>query len=100
MSTLEKIKDLPFDYYQMYDCSPEEIIKSYNLIPTDVAQLQKIKGHDEIFREGLEKSKSVIAPLLDVIVASSSWQKYTAFTPPIASLQSNALPVVNSQAIL
>ena len=24
---LEKIKDLPFDYYQMYDCSPEEIIK-------------------------------------------------------------------------
>ena len=25
--TLEKIKDLPFDYYQMYDCSPEEIIK-------------------------------------------------------------------------
>ena len=26
-STLEKIKNLPFDYYQMYDCSPEEIIK-------------------------------------------------------------------------
>ena len=26
-STLEKIKDLPFDYYQMYDCYPEEIIK-------------------------------------------------------------------------
>ena len=24
---LEKIKNLPFDYYQMYDCSPEEIIK-------------------------------------------------------------------------
>ena len=24
---LEKIKDLPFDYYQIYDCSPEEIIK-------------------------------------------------------------------------
>ena len=22
---LEKIKDLPFDYYQLYDCSPEEI---------------------------------------------------------------------------
>ena len=22
---LEKIKDLPFDYYQIYDCSPEEI---------------------------------------------------------------------------
>ena len=23
--TLEKIKDLPFDYYQMYDCAPNEI---------------------------------------------------------------------------
>ena len=43
--------------------SPEEIIKSYNLIPTDVVQLQNIKGHDEIFRESLEKSKSVIAVL-------------------------------------
>ena len=41
--------------------SPEEIIKAYNLIPTDVAQLQNIKGPDEIFREQLEKSKSVIA---------------------------------------
>ena len=24
---LEKIKDLPFDYYQIYDCTPEEIKK-------------------------------------------------------------------------
>ena len=24
-SILEKIKDLPFDYYQIYDCSPIEI---------------------------------------------------------------------------
>ena len=24
-SILEKIKDLPFDYYQIYDCTPEEI---------------------------------------------------------------------------
>ncbi len=43
--------------------SPEEIIKSYNLIPTDVSELQKIKGHDEIFREQLEKTKSVTAVL-------------------------------------
>ena len=30
---LEKIKNLPFDYYQLYDCTPEEIIlikKIYN----------------------------------------------------------------------
>tara|TARA_B100000029_G_scaffold353161_1_gene345786 strand:- start:16 stop:2100 length:2085 start_codon:yes stop_codon:yes gene_type:complete len=43
--------------------SPEEIIKSYSLVPTDVAQLQNIKGHDEVFREQLEKSKSIIAVL-------------------------------------
>ena len=43
--------------------SPEEIIKAYNLIPTDVSELQDIKGHDEIFREQLEKSKSIIAVL-------------------------------------
>ena len=24
---LERIKDLPFDYYQIYDCTPEEIRK-------------------------------------------------------------------------
>ena len=31
---LEKIKNLPFDYYQLYDCSPEEISlikKNYNI---------------------------------------------------------------------
>ena len=27
---LEEIKDLPFDYYQLYDCSPEEIKKIKN----------------------------------------------------------------------
>ena len=43
--------------------SPEEIIKAYSLIPQDVSELQNIKGHDEIFREQLEKSKSVIAVL-------------------------------------
>ena len=43
--------------------SPEEVIKSYNLITTDVVQFQNIKGHDEVFREALEKSKSVIAVL-------------------------------------
>ena len=27
---LEEIKDLPFDYYQLYDCSPEEVKKIKN----------------------------------------------------------------------
>ncbi len=43
--------------------SPEEIIKAYNLIPTDISELQNLKGHDEIFREQLEESNSVIAVL-------------------------------------
>ena len=43
--------------------SPDEIIKAYNLIPTDVSELQNIKGHDEIFKEQLENSKSIIAVL-------------------------------------
>ena len=43
--------------------SPEEIISAYNLIPDDVVRLQNIKGPDEIFREQLEKSKSVTAVL-------------------------------------
>jgi len=43
--------------------SPEEIIKSYGLIPSDVAELQKLKGHDDIFAEKLKESKSIIAVL-------------------------------------
>ena len=33
------------------------------MITTDVTQIQKIKGHDEILREELERSNSVIAVL-------------------------------------
>ncbi len=55
--------------------SPEEIIKSYNLIPTDVSELQKIKGHDEIFREQLEKSKSVTAVLGSNVPSHSNYDR-------------------------
>ena len=34
--------------------SPEEIIKSYGLIPSDVAELQKLKSPDELFSEKLK----------------------------------------------
>ena len=43
--------------------SPEEIIKSYDLIPSDVADLQKLKGHDDLFAEKLKESKSITAVL-------------------------------------
>ena len=41
--------------------SPDQIIKSYNLSPSDFSEFNKIKGHDEVFTEQLRNSKSVIA---------------------------------------
>ena len=55
--------------------SPEEIIKSYNLIPTDVSELQEIKGHDEIFGEELKKTKSVTAVLGSSVPSHSSYDR-------------------------
>ena len=55
--------------------SPEEIIKSYSLIPDDVAQLQKIKGHDEVFREQLDKSNSVLAVLGSNVSSHGSYDR-------------------------
>ena len=43
--------------------SPEEIIKSYGLIPSDVAELQNLKSPDDLFAEKLKASKSIIAVL-------------------------------------
>ena len=55
--------------------SPEEIIKSYNLVPTDVIEIQNIRGHDEIFREQLEKSNSVIAVLGSNVSSHGSYDR-------------------------
>ena len=81
-STLEKIKDLPFDYYQMYDCSPEEIIKikeKYNkkIIAAlnienkeDVKKYKDYKDISEIIlfdSKGYEKSMSFDHNLLDEV---------------------------------
>ena len=43
--------------------SPEEIIKSYGLIPSDIAELQNLKSPDDLFAEKLKESKSIIAVL-------------------------------------
>ena len=81
-STLEKIKDLPFDYYQMYDCSPEEIFKikeKYNkkIIAAltvenkkDVRKYKDYKNISEIIlfdSKGYEKSMSFDHNLLDEV---------------------------------
>ena len=81
-STLEKIKDLPFDYYQMYDCSPEEIIKikqKYNkkiiaaLTIENKEDIKKYKEYENISEiilfdsKGYEKSMSFNHNLLDEV---------------------------------
>ena len=80
--TLEKIKDLPFDYYQMYDCSPEEIIKikkKYNkkiitaLTIENKEDVKKYKDYKDISEiilfdsKGYEKSMSFDHNLLDEV---------------------------------
>jgi len=55
--------------------SPDEIIKAYNLIPTDISELQNIKGHDEIFSEQLKKSKSVTAVLGSNVPSHSNYDR-------------------------
>ena len=76
---LDKIKDLPFDYYQLYDCSPEEIKKikeKYNkkiitaLTITEKKDVNKYKLFSEMTdiylfdSKGYEKSASFDHSLL------------------------------------
>ena len=82
VSTLEKIKDLPFDYYQMYDCTPEEIFKikeKYNkkiiaaLTIKNKEDVRKYKDYENISEiilfdsKGYEKSMSFDHNLLDEV---------------------------------
>ena len=55
--------------------SPEEFLKAYNLIPTDVGEIQNLKGHDQIFQEQLEKSKSVTAVLGSTVPSHSNYDR-------------------------
>ena len=55
--------------------SPEEIIKSYNLIPSDMVGLQKLKSHDELFAEKLKESKSIIAVLGSNVPSHSNYDR-------------------------
>ena len=55
--------------------SPDEIIKSYGLIPSDIAELQKLKSPDEIFSEKLKQSKSIIAVLGSNVPSHSNYDR-------------------------
>ncbi len=55
--------------------SPEAIIKSYGLIPSDVADIQNLKSPDDIFSEKLKVSKSIIAVLGSNIPSHSNYDR-------------------------
>jgi len=56
--------------------SPEEIIKSYNILSGDVINyLVNIKSHDERFRQQLENSKSVLAVLGSNVSSHGSYDR-------------------------
>ncbi len=55
--------------------SPDAIIKSYNLIPSDISELQNLKGPDEIFSEKLKETKSVIAILGSNIPSHTNYNR-------------------------
>ena len=55
--------------------SPDEIMKSYGLIPSDVVELQKLKSHDKIFSEKLKETKSIIAVLGSNVPSHSNYDR-------------------------
>ena len=55
--------------------SPEAIIKSYGLIPSDVADIQNLKSPDDIFSEKLKDSKSIIAVLGSNVPSHSNYDR-------------------------
>ena len=58
--------------------TPEEIIKSYNILSEEVINyLVNIKSHDERFRQQLENSKSVLAVLGSNVSSHGSYDRKT-----------------------
>ena len=50
---LEKIKDLPFDYYQLYDCTPEEITSIKKIYNKKIITALTIKERSDVERHTL-----------------------------------------------
>ncbi len=55
--------------------SPEEVLKSFGLIPADIAELQNLKSPDDIFSEKLKESKSIIAVLGSNVPSHSNYDR-------------------------
>jgi len=75
---IAKPKAIGFDVFfsEKDKQSPEEIIKSYNILSGDVINyLVNIKSHDERFRQQLENSKSVLAVLGSNVSSHGSYDR-------------------------
>ena len=55
--------------------SPEAIIKSYNLVPSDLPGIKNLKDPDKIFSKKLKQSKSVIAVLGSSIPSHTDYKR-------------------------
>ena len=60
-----KPKSIAFDVFfaERDKQSPEEIISAYNIIPSDVKDLQNLKDPDEVFKNQLSQTNTVLAVL-------------------------------------
>ena len=57
---LEKIKNLPFDYYQIYDCSPDEIKKIKEKYNKKIITALKIENQEDVKKYKLYENISEI----------------------------------------
>ena len=55
--------------------SPEEIFKSFGLVPAGIAELQNLKSPDDLFSEKLKESKSIIAVLGSNVPSHSNYNR-------------------------
>tara|TARA_A100001015_G_C14862460_1_gene660931 strand:+ start:459 stop:1067 length:609 start_codon:yes stop_codon:yes gene_type:complete len=55
--------------------SPEEIVKSYDLVPSDIKDLLGLKSPDDIFSEKLKESRSVIAVLGSAVPSHTNYDR-------------------------
>ena len=72
-----KPKSIAFDVFfaERDKQAPEEIISAYNIIPTDVKDLQNLKDPDEVFKNQLNKSNTVLAVLGSNIPSHGNYER-------------------------
>jgi len=71
---LEKIKDLPFDYYQIYDCTPEEISSIKKKYNKKIISVLTIKDASDV------KEYNLFSEVTDIyLFDSKGYEKSIAF---------------------